>query len=155
MAYQGKFSQPRNTEENIRLRAEAQKKEAAEKKLPATAQAPVPKVPKAVDTAPVKKNGKRKKKKANRTVTLVFYTFYFVLVAAGLAGIFFLHSWLNNYLTKYEASSPPPSAPRSSGIPSAIPTGKLSMPKPALKTPNMKAAKPSPLTWMPSWKAKN
>ena len=32
MAYQGKFSQPRNTEENIRLRAEAQKKEAAEKK---------------------------------------------------------------------------------------------------------------------------
>ena len=106
MAYQGKFSQPRNTEENIRLRAEAQKKEAAEKKLPAAAQAPAPKAPKAVDTAPVKKNGKRKKKKANRTVTLVFYTFYFVLVAAGLAGIFFLHSWLNNYLTKYEASQP-------------------------------------------------
>ena len=106
MAYQGKFSQPRNTEENIRLRAEAQKKEAAEKKLPAAAQAPAPKAPKAVDTAPVKKNGKRKKKKANRTVTLVFYTFYFVLVAAGLAGIFFLHSWLNDYLTKYEASQP-------------------------------------------------
>lgn len=118
MAYQGKFSQPRNTEESIRLRTEAQKKETAEQQTPAaaqspavpetpvSAQAPAPKAPKAHNASPVKKSGKRKKKKANRTLTIVFYTFYFVLVAAGLAGIFFLHSWLNDYLTKYEASQP-------------------------------------------------
>ena len=52
------------------------------------------------------KKKKRKKKKANRTITLIFYTFYFCLVAALLAGVWYLHGWLNDYLTAYEASQP-------------------------------------------------
>ena len=123
MAYQGKFSQPRNTEENIRLKAEARKKaEAAQKaaaaqqeqtpafqQVSAVRQTPVAQgapVPKAVQPAPVKKSGKRKKKKGNRTVTIIFYTFYFALVASCLAGMFFLNGWLTDWLTDYEASQP-------------------------------------------------
>ena len=119
MAYQGKFSQPRNTEENIRLKQEAKKREAAlaaakaetaPKDAPVKS-APVKEVPAAKPTpkqeaAPAKKNGKKKKKKANRTITIIFYTFYFLLVAAGIAGILFLRSWLNEYLVTYEASRP-------------------------------------------------
>ena len=119
MAYQGKFSQPRNTEENIRLKQEAKKREAAlaaakaetaPKDAPVKS-APVKEVPAAKPTpkqeaAPAKKNGKKKKKKANRTITIIFYTFYFLLVAAGIAGILFLRSWLNDYLVTYEASRP-------------------------------------------------
>ena len=55
MAYQGKFSQPRNTEENIRLKAEARKKAEAAQKVAARPQAP------AVQSIPVNKGGKRKK----------------------------------------------------------------------------------------------
>ena len=122
MAYQGKFSQPRNTEENIRLKAAAKKQEAALAASAPKAEAPVKEVPAApVNPAPVraaptkapkqetvspKKSGKKKKKKANRTITIIFYTFYFLLVAAGLAGIFYLQGWLNDYLTAYEASQP-------------------------------------------------
>lgn len=133
MAYQGKFSQPRNTEENIRLKQEAKKREAtlaaASKteapaketpvretpvkqdpiqEAPAT-QAPVKKAPvqqSAPSQTPAKKSGKQKKKKANRTITLIFYTCYFLLIAASLVGMFFLHSWLNDYLVTYEASQP-------------------------------------------------
>jgi len=113
MAYQGKFSQPRNTEENIRLKQEAAK---AASPAPKAAPAPAPKreapasvqaAPKAVPAVPAKKSGKkRRKKKANRAVTLIFYTCYFVMVAAILAGLFFVRSWLNDYLVKYEASQP-------------------------------------------------
>jgi len=117
MAYQGKFSQPRNTEENIRLRAEAQKNEAAEKKTPAAIEAPAVREAAVIretpavkaskaPAAPAKKGGKKKKKKANRTVTIIFYTCYFVMVAAILGGIFFLNNWLTGWLTDYEASQP-------------------------------------------------
>ena len=120
MAYQGKFSQPRNTEENIRRKQEAKKREAAAKAEAAAKEVPVKEAPvkaapvkevpvnqvPAKQPAPVKKSGKKKKKKANRTISTIFYTFYFVLVAAGIGGIFYLHSWLNDYLVTYEASRP-------------------------------------------------
>ncbi len=113
MAYQGKFSQPRNTEENIQLKkaaAKAAAQQAPAQESPAEAEAPK-RAPKkagaAVQTAPAKKSGKKsRKKKANRTVTIIFYTCYFVMVAALLAGIFFLRGWLVNFLTDYEASQP-------------------------------------------------
>ncbi len=115
MAYQGKFSQPRNTEENIRRKAEAKKREAAlaaeakaeapEKAVPVK-EAPAVKPTPKQEAAPAKKGGKKKKKKANRTITIIFYTFYFMLIAAGIAGILFLRSWLNDYLVTYEASQP-------------------------------------------------
>ncbi|MBR6595617.1 MAG: hypothetical protein IKK72_03455 [Oscillospiraceae bacterium] len=123
MAYQGKFSQPRNTEENIRLKAEARKKAEAAQKAAAAQQVQTPAfqqgsavrqipvvqgvpVPNSVQPTPVKKSGKRKKKKGNRTVTIIFYTVYFALVAACLAGMFFLNGWLTDWLTDYEASQP-------------------------------------------------
>ena len=112
MAYQGKFSQPRNTEENIRLKQEAKKREAALAAAngeTAAQAAPVKAAPAKTpkqESIPAKKSGKKKKKKANRTITIIFYTFYFLLLAAGLAGIFFLQGWLNDYLTSYEASQP-------------------------------------------------
>ena len=103
MAYQGRFSQPRAEdtapEQEILQAAEAPVQEAPKpvKKQPA---------PKSVPGKTGKKKKKRKKKKANRTITIIFYTFYFVLVAALLAGLWFLHSWLSDYLTTYEASQP-------------------------------------------------
>ena len=133
MAYQGKFSQPRNTEENIRLKKEAAKKAAAEARAesqeaaapPETAAAPAakpaapapkraatevkqaPKQVSDVKSAPAKKNTRKKKKnKGNRTITLIFYTCYFALVAALLGGIFFLNSWIKDWLVDYEASQP-------------------------------------------------
>ena len=127
MAYQGKFSQPRNTEENIRQKAAAKKQETAAKKppvtekIPAAEKSPVVKMAPVAEKAPVREapvvkeapaakaaapKKAKKQKKANRTLTIVFYTCYFVMVAAILAGIFFLRSWLVNYLTDYEASQP-------------------------------------------------
>ena len=112
MAYQGKFSQPRSTKENTPVKPSAPRQASA---APKASPAPAPKreAPAAANAAPkhpaapVKKTGKkRRKKKANRTVTLIFYTCYFALVAALLAGLLFLHSWLNDYLVKYEASQP-------------------------------------------------
>ena len=102
MAYQGKFSQPRS-EEAVSEQVAVQ-----------TAEAPVQESPKPVKKHPAPKKvpgktgkkKKRKKKKANRTITIIFYTFYFVLVAALLAGLWFLHSWLTGFLTDYEASQP-------------------------------------------------
>lgn len=127
MAYQGKFSQPRNTEENIRLKKDAAKqapaaaetpvvkmespavkpvvKPAAPAHKPAAKQAP--KQTSGAQSVPVKKSGKKKKKKkANRTITLIFYTCYFVLVAALLGGIFFLNNWITDWLVDYELSQP-------------------------------------------------
>ena len=117
MAYQGKFSQPRNTEENIQRRKAAEQAAPEMKESPAAVEAPATKAPEikkapkqtspaAPKAAPAKKGGKKKKKKANRTVTIVFYTCYFVMVAALLGGIFFLNNWLTGYLTDYEASQP-------------------------------------------------
>ena len=95
MAREGKFSQPRTG---------TVMPEAEETLIP---EAPLEEAPKPVkkqaapQSAPKKagKKKKRKKKKANRTITLIFYSFYFVLVAALLAGLWFLHSWLNDFLT--------------------------------------------------------
>jgi len=135
MAYQGKFSQPRNTGDNVRQNAPAPvqevpqapvKKTEAVKKAepvkaaepvrqapaaqPAPAKKPVPAAqaaPAAKQQPPLKKTGKKKKKKkANRTITLIFYTVYFVMVAALLAGMFFLNNWLEDWLVNYEASRP-------------------------------------------------
>jgi hypothetical protein len=112
MAYQGKFAQPRNTEEQIRLRKEAQKAAAAaaaaEGKAPA-APAEAPKATPVQEQPQAKKSrkGKKKKKyKGNRTITTIFYTFYFLLLFAMLGGIWYLHGWLNSFLTNYEASQP-------------------------------------------------
>ena len=123
MAYQGKFSQPRNTGEPIVLKAESPKpqtKEVPLEETPLVREAPkaaeparkrpaVKETPASEKAVPAKKSGKKKKKKkkkANRTITIIFYTFYFVMVAAILAGLFFLRNWLNDYLTDYEASQP-------------------------------------------------
>lgn len=105
MASEGKFSKTRSgnampeTEDTLIVTPEAPA--AAPAKKPAKKQA-------APQSAPRKsgKKKKRKKKKANRTITLIFYTFYFVLVAALLAGVWYLHGWLTDYLTAYEASQP-------------------------------------------------
>ena len=105
MAYQGRFSQPR-AEDTVPEQEIPQAAEASVQEAP-KAQKPVKKQT-ASQSAPQKtgKKKKRKKKKANRTITIIFYTFYFVLVAAMLAGLWFLHSWLSDYLTTYEASQP-------------------------------------------------
>ena len=113
MAYQGKFSQERNPEEAAQVTVEAMGEapvlEAAEvreaPKKPQKKQAD-PAARKASPKNGGKKKKKKKKKKANRTITIMFYTFYFVMVAALLAGIFFLRNWLVDYLTDYEASQP-------------------------------------------------
>jgi len=103
MAREGKFSHPRTGSKPAAEEILIQNPEAAAQELPKPAK-------KQSDPKPVaKKTGKkkkRKKKKANRTITLIFYTFYFVLVAALLAGLWFLHGWLTDYLTTYEASQP-------------------------------------------------
>lgn len=113
MAYQGKFSQPRNTEENIQLKKAAAQAEAgkatvvSQDPLAPKAAAPVKKQPAPAQSAPAKKGGKkRKKKKANRTVTIIFYTVYFVMVAAIVGGLFYTNNWLTGWLTDYEASQP-------------------------------------------------
>ena len=121
MAYQGKFSQPRNSGDMVTQNAELKKKETAPQPEPAKqtapvkaaepvkkAAAPAPKADPVKQQAPVKKGGKKrkKKKKANRTVTIIFYTVYFVMVIAALAGIFFLNGWLKDWLVTYEASRP-------------------------------------------------
>ena len=132
MAYQGKFSQPRNTGDSSRQNAELNKNDTAavqaapEKKAeqpkaaepvkkaapvqpePAKKAAPAAQAEPEKKQAPVKKSGKKKKKKkkANRTITIIFYTVYFVMVAAILAGIFFLKGWLEDWLVSYEASRP-------------------------------------------------
>ena len=130
MAYQGKFSQPRNTEEALARKTEAKKQEAAKAapvkqepvKAPQAIAAKKPAVPEVSEAPvqkPVKKQApqnvpaktgtkakKKKKKKANRTITLIFYTVYFVLVAAILGGLFFLNNWLEGWLVNYEASQP-------------------------------------------------
>ncbi|MBQ2925753.1 MAG: hypothetical protein IJE03_02860 [Ruminiclostridium sp.] len=107
MAHEGKFSQARpgnvtpQAEDTQALTPEAPVQEPVRTKKPVKKQA-------APQSAPKKhgKKKKRKKKKANRTVTLIFYTCYFFLVAALLAGLWFLHGWLTDYLTTYEASQP-------------------------------------------------
>ena len=107
MAHEGKFSQARpgnvtpQAEDTQALTPEAPAQEPLKTKKPVKKQA-------APQSAPKKhgKKKKRKKKKANRTVTLIFYTCYFFLVAALLAGLWFLHGWLTDYLTTYEASQP-------------------------------------------------
>ena len=101
MAYQGKFSQNKNPEETIQLSAEIPAEETPVVAVSETQEAPKPVKKQAPKKAPGNKGGKKKKKKkkkkkANRTVTIIFYTCYFVLVAALLAGIFFLRSWLFN-----------------------------------------------------------
>jgi hypothetical protein len=124
MAYQGKFSQPRNTEENIQLKKAAAKKAAAAAKAEAPQEMPAaaatkpavkpvapaakPAAKQAPKQAPAaaKKTSKKKKSKGNRTITLIFYTCYFVLVAALLGGIFFLNNWVTDWLVDYEASQP-------------------------------------------------
>lgn len=119
MAYQGKFSQPRNSGETTPVKKETPVQEVPEIQVaPAAEAAPVVKeVPKApvkkqvpADQAvPTKKSGKKKKKKkkkANRTITIIFYTVYFVMVAAILAGLLYANNWLKSWLVDYEASQP-------------------------------------------------
>ena len=105
MAKDGKFSNTRSgsvmpeSEDVLIMNPEAPVQESPKK--PAKKQADPKSAPKKSG-----KKKKRKKKKANRTITLIFYTFYFCLVAALLAGVWYLHGWLNDYLTAYEASQP-------------------------------------------------
>ena len=119
MAYQGRFSQPRNTGDvtptqeipeikTAPLAEEAPVQEAPVKEAPVQKAAPAEK-PAKKPSVPTKKNGKkkkRKKKKANRTITIIFYTFYFVLVAAIVAALLYTNSWLKGWLTDYENSQP-------------------------------------------------
>ncbi len=112
MAYQGKFSQPRNTEENIQRKKDAARRAAANAVPetdgePAVKRAPRKEIPAAAGT-PVKKkrSNKKKKKKANRTVTIVFYTCYFVMVAAIVGGLLYANNWVKGWLVDYEASQP-------------------------------------------------
>ena len=49
---------------------------------------------------------KRRKSRANRTISLIFYTCYFALVAAALAGLYGLNVRLTGWLTAYENAQP-------------------------------------------------
>lgn len=120
MAYKGKFSQPRNTEEILRQKelarkqAQAAGKSAAPdtapadapKASPAAAPKAAPAAPKAPVTKPTGKGGKRKVKKANRNITIIFYTVYFCLIAAFVGGMFFFNNWLNDFLVNFQNSQP-------------------------------------------------
>ena len=97
----------------VKQAAPAEKKSAAPVKQAAPAEKksetpvekkPVPAAQKAPEKKPAKK--RKKKNKANRNVTIVFYTVYFVMIAAFLVGMLILNGWLNNFLVKYEAAQP-------------------------------------------------
>lgn len=110
MTYQGNFSQSRNAGEDPGAQAEAMKPEAImpEPEAPAVSEASTrkPAPEKASRNSPARQGGrkKRRKKKANRTLTLIFYTVYFVMVPAIIGGLFFLNASLEDWLVRYEAS---------------------------------------------------
>jgi len=128
MAYKGKFSQPRNTEEALRLKELARKNaqtdtekpvqptassapKAAPKAQPNTGNAPaaareVPAKPGKTGQQNVKTGKKRKTKKGNRNITIIFYTFYFCLIAAFVGGMFFLNNWVDGFLINFQNSQP-------------------------------------------------
>lgn len=56
--------------------------------------------------APIKKKKKSKKKKANPTITLIFYTFYLLMIAAACLAIYLGLNWLNGWLKNFEAAQP-------------------------------------------------
>ena len=49
---------------------------------------------------------KQTKYKGNKTVTRVFYSFYFLLILAFCAGTFFFHNFLVDWLIQFEAAQP-------------------------------------------------
>lgn len=60
---------------------------------------PVPENEKPVKEKPTKSKG-------SKTVTKVFYTCYFLLIIAFCAGMFFVHGFLVDWLTRFEAAQP-------------------------------------------------
>lgn len=118
MAYQGKFSsnnrQPRFSDAELEVtnnaaprKAAAPKTEPAEEELNLK-QAAKQEVYK--EEAPAKKaskkSSKKKKKKANPTVTVIFYTCYFLLIIGFFGAMYFVTEWLDGWLVDYEASQP-------------------------------------------------
>lgn len=92
MAYQGKFSRSPGAEEPIPgvVTPEQESPPAQEQTLPAK--------------EPPRK--KRKRQKANRDVTIIFYTLYVLMILSVLAGLFFMNKRLTGQLISYEASRP-------------------------------------------------
>lgn len=97
--------------EGIDLTDPSEKNE-PESKAPTKKEKKIKKEKKAVPAepaAPVNSKGKKKKakkKKANPTITLIFYTFYLLMIAAFCGGIYFGLVWLNGWLKNYEAAQP-------------------------------------------------
>lgn len=60
----------------------------------------------AVTPAPAPEKEKNTKYKGNKTVTKVFYTCYFLLIISFCVGMFFLHGFLVDWLTQFEAAQP-------------------------------------------------
>lgn len=53
-----------------------------------------------------KKKKKSRKKKGNRTISVIFYTLYFLMIIGFFGGMYFVTQWLTGWLTDYEASQP-------------------------------------------------
>lgn len=115
--YQGKFSNKNNTDP---IPEEVTVEETPELTLEdiISEAAPVEEAParetsgEEPEEAPVEKKGKKKKKKkskkkkGNRTITLIFYTLYFLMIIGFFGGMYYVTQWLTGWLTDYEASQP-------------------------------------------------
>lgn len=115
--YQGKFSNKNNgaptpeevtVEETAELSLEdiIQETKPAEES-PAPVQEQSAAEPEAVlAKKKTKKKKKSKKKKANRTVSVIFYTLYFLMIIGFFGGMYYVSQWLTGWLADYEASQP-------------------------------------------------
>ena len=120
MAYKGKFSQPRNTEEALRLKALEKKNAAASASAEPAAKAETPAPKATARTAPQRETAKpgtnaprntkggkkRKASKGNRNITIIFYTCYFFLIAAFVAGMFYANNLVDDFLINFQNSQP-------------------------------------------------
>lgn len=89
--YQGKFdAKYRNAENTAELRETVRKQPKAPSAAPAA--------------APVAVEAPRKKGKPIGSI--IFYTLYFLMIAAFCVGVVFLSNWLDGWLTDYQAAQP-------------------------------------------------
>lgn len=114
--YQGKFSSEnrakavaeRNarmglTEEETPVAAEEELLPEQEPELTAEVTAEVPAEP---EKKAKKAKKDKKEKRKNGAGSVIFYTLYFLLIAAAVIGMFFLRNWLLGWLQNYQASQP-------------------------------------------------
>lgn len=101
MANEEKVTQPQNTEEPLHLKA-LEKNNAA---VQVENQPSPGNVPPSGD----KKSGagkKRKVKKGNRNITIIFYTCYFFMIAVFAAGMFYADNLVDDFLINFQNSQP-------------------------------------------------